>query len=133
MGFTQKIAPDKVPVPVKQAFANKFPLATDVTYEMKKSNYDVSCRDKGVRVYSNFDPTGKWLETKTAIVESDLPKEVTASVTKDFPGFKISEVNTIEKSGKPLFYKMDLKNGTEGYKVEFSSKGDVMKKTPFNK
>ena len=35
MGYTQKITPDKVPAPVKQAFAKKFPGATDVKYEME--------------------------------------------------------------------------------------------------
>jgi hypothetical protein len=36
----------------------------------------------------------------------------------------------METSDKPLFYMMDLKKGTEGYKVHFSPKGDVLKKTP---
>jgi len=38
MGYTQKITPDKVPAPVKQAFAKKFPAATDVKYEMEKKD-----------------------------------------------------------------------------------------------
>lgn len=33
MGYTQKITLDKVPAPVKQAFAKKFPAATNVKYE----------------------------------------------------------------------------------------------------
>jgi hypothetical protein len=133
MGFTQKIIPDKVPSPVKQAFAKKFPAATDAKYEMKKKGYEVTFKDKGVGTCTNFDPTGKWLETKTAIVESDLPEEVSASVAKDFAGFKISEVAKVETPDKPLFYKMDLKKGNEGYKAQFSPKGDVLKKTPLKK
>jgi len=35
MGYTQKLMADKVPAPVKQAFAKKFPGATDVKYEME--------------------------------------------------------------------------------------------------
>ena len=133
MGYTQKLTPDKVPTSVLQAFATKFPAATEVNYELKNNNYEIAYRDKGVRGFAKFNPTGKWLETKTAIVESDLPKEVSASITKNFAGFKSSEITTIETPDKPLFYKMDLKKGNEGYKVQFSSKGDVLKKTPLKK
>ena len=61
MGYTQKLTADKVPAPVKQAFAKKFPAATDVKYEM------------------------------------------------------------------------DLKKDKEGYEVQFSLKGDILKKTPLKK
>ena len=39
MGFTQKLTADKVPAPVKEAFAKKFPAATEVKYEMEKKDY----------------------------------------------------------------------------------------------
>jgi uncharacterized membrane protein YkoI len=130
LGYTQELTPEKVPTSVLQAFAKKFPAATDVKYELKQNNYEIAFRDKGVREFAKFNPTGKWLETKTAIIESDLPKEVSASIAKNFAGFKISEVTTIETPDNSLFYKMDLKKGNEEYKVHFSPKGDVLKKTP---
>ncbi len=130
MGFTQKVAPDKVPAPVKQAFAKKFPAATDVKYEMEKKDYEINFKDKGVEMSANFDVTGKWLETETEIKESDLPKEVSASVAKSFNGFKISEIAITEAPGKGLVYEMDLKKDKEGFEVQFSPKGDIVKKTP---
>ena len=133
MGYTQKITPDKVPAPVKQAFAKKFPAATDIKYEMEKKDYEINFKDKGVEMSANFDATGKWLETETEIKESDLPKEVSASVVKNFAGFKISEVAKIETPDKGLIYEMDLKKDKGGYEVQFSPKGDLLKKTPLKK
>jgi hypothetical protein len=133
MGYTQKVTPDKVPAAVLQAFTKKFPAATDVKYELKQNNYDIAFREKGVRMFANYNPGGKWLETKTAITEPNLPKEVSAAIAKDFAGFKTSEISTIETPDNPLFYMMDLKKGTEGYMVHFSSKGDVLKKTLLKK
>lgn len=133
MGYTQKITPDKVPASVKQAFAKKFPAATDAKYEMEKKNYEITFKDKGVGMSANFNPTGKWLETETAIMESDLPEEVSTAIAKDFAGFKISEVAKIETSDKPLIYEMDLKKDKEGYEAQFSPKGDVLKKKPLKK
>ena len=129
MGYTQKITPEKVPATVKQAFATKFPAATDVNYVLKQKCYEVTCKDKGVGTSANFNATGKWLKTATAITESDLPKEVSTAIAKDFAGFKISEVTKVETPDKPLFYMIDLKKDKEGYRVHFSPKGDVVKKT----
>jgi len=133
MGYTQKITSDKVSAPVKQAFAKKFPAATDVKYEMEKKDYEINFKDKGVEMSANFDATGKWLETETEIKESDLPKGVSGSVAKNFAGFKISEVAKVEMRDKGLIYEMDLKKNKEGYEVRFSPKGDVLKKTPLKK
>ena len=133
MGYPQKITPDKVPAPVKQAFTKKFPSATDVKYEMEKKDYEINFKDKGVEMSANFDATGKWLETETEIKVTDLPKEVSASVAKNFAGFKISEVAKTETPDKGLIYEMDLKKDKEGFEVQFSVKGDVLKKTPLKK
>ena len=78
MGYSQKITPDKVPVPVKQAFAKKFPAATDVKYEMEKKDYEINFKDKGVEMSANFDAMGNWLETETEIKPADLPKEISS-------------------------------------------------------
>jgi hypothetical protein len=133
MGFTQKIAPEKVPAPVKNAFATKFPAATDARFEMNNNYYKVIFNDKGVGTSANYSPAGKWLKTETAISESDLPKEVSASLAKDFADFKISAVTKVETPDKPLFYTMDLQKDKEGYNAQFSPKGDVLKKTPLKK
>ena len=130
LGFTQKVTPEDVPIPVKQAFEIKFPAAVDVHYEFEIKDYKIIFHDKDVRRSANFDPTGKWLKTVTEIKESDLPKEVSASVTRDFAGFRISEVTKVEILDKGFIYEMDLKKDTELYDVQFSPKGDVLKKTP---
>jgi hypothetical protein len=130
MGYTQKITPDKVPALVKQAFARKFPAATEVKYEMEKTDYEINFKDKEVKMSANFDATGKWLETETEIKESDLPKEVSASVSRNFAGFKKSEIAKTETPDQGLIYEMDLKKDKEGYEVQFSAKGDIIKKIP---
>ena len=133
MGFNQKITPDKVPAPVKQEFAKKFPGATEIKYEMEQKDYEINFKDKGVEMSANFDATGKWLETETEIKESDLPKEVSASVAKNFARFKISEVAKTETPDKGLIYDMDLNKNKEGYEVQFSATGDILMKTPLKK
>ena len=133
MGFGQQIKPDKVPAKVKKAFSQMFPSATDVSYEMEKAEYEITFKDKGIEKSANFDSTGKWHVTEIEITESDLPNEIFVSVVKNFPGFKISEVSKIDTPERGVGYEMDLKKDKEDYEVQFSPKGDVLKKTPLKK
>ena len=109
MGYSQEIALEKVPAPVKEAFAKKFPAATDVKYEMEKKDYEITFKDKGVGMSANFNSTGEWLETETVMIESDLPKEVLTSVATNFVGFLITDIAKVEGPDKVLNYEMNLK------------------------
>ena len=133
MGFTQSIAADKVPASVKEAFAKKFPAATGVNYKMEKKDYEVAFKDKGVGMSANFNSKGEWLETKTVMIESDLPKVVLTSVATNFVGYTITEITKYEGPNSVLNYAMNLKNGKVCYEVKFSPKGEVLKKTPLKK
>ncbi|MGA2822265.1 MAG: PepSY-like domain-containing protein [Bacteroidales bacterium] len=133
MVYTQNIPPDEVPAPVKQTFAKKFPAATSIKYEMGKNDYEVTFKDNGVEMSADFNSSGEWLETETIIKESDLPKEVTASVAKNFAGYQISEVAKVKAKNKGLIYKIDLKTNKVGFEAQFSPKGNVLKSTPLKK
>jgi hypothetical protein len=132
-GYTQIIPAEKVPAPVKEAFAKKFPAATNVKYEMEKKDYEVTFKDKGVGMSANFNSTGEWLETETIMIESDLPKKVLTSAATNFVGFMITEVTKVESPDKVVNYEMHLKKNKEGYEVKFSPKGVILKKTKLKK
>lgn len=130
MGYTQEIAPEKVPAPVKESFAKKFPAATDIKYEMEKKDYEVTFKNKGIGMSANFNSSGEWLETETVMIESDLPKVVLTSVATNFVGFMITEITRLDGPNNVLNYEMILKKAKEGYEVKFSTTGDILKKTP---
>jgi len=132
-GYNQTIPEEKVPAPVKESFAKKFPAATSVVYNMEKTDYEVTFKDKEVGMSANFNSKGEWLETETIMIESDLPKEVLTSVATNFVGFVITDITKIDGPDNVLNYEMHLKKGTEAYKVKFSPKGDILKKTPLKK
>jgi len=133
MGYSQEITAEKVPAAVKEAFAKKFPAVTDVKYQMEKKDYKVAFKDKEVGMSANFNSKGEWLETKTIMIESDVPKEVLTSVATNFKGFLITEITKLEGPNNVLNYEMILKKDKEGYEVKFTPKGDILKKTPLLK
>ena len=132
-GYTQTLPAEKVPAPVNESFAKKFPAATSVAYKMEKSDYKVTFKDKAIGMSANFNSKGEWLETQTIMIESDLPKEVLTSVATNFVGFVITDITRIDGPNNVLNYEMHLKKGTVAEMVKFSPKGEILKKTPLKK
>ncbi len=128
IGFSQQVAPEKVPAAVKEAFTKKFPAASYIVYKMEKSDYNVAFKDNGVGMSANFNPSGEWLGSETIMIESDLPKEVLTSVATNFVGYSITEINKIDGPGNVVNYEMKLKKGTTVEQVKFSPKGEILKK-----
>jgi hypothetical protein len=130
LAWSQKIPESQVPVEVRQTFKKMFPSAAGIRYEMEKQDYEISFKNGNRECSANYDVTGKWLETETELEASELPKPVLDTVARDFAGFKMDEAVQVETPGHDMFYVMDLKKGKEGYEVQFSADGKVLKKTP---
>jgi hypothetical protein len=128
MGFSQEIPADKVPAQVKQGFDKKFTGVTPTKYVLDKRNYVISFKDNDVDKSASFTSFGRWVDTKVTIAESDLPKKVTKSIAKNFKGYEISDLATVETTTVKLVYQMNLKSEKLGYQVQFSPKGDILRK-----
>jgi hypothetical protein len=99
MAYSEPLPSDKVPAKVREAFRAKFPDVNKVEWKLKDDkNYEAEFKQKDVEVAAKFDDQGKWLETETAIEKSDLPKEVRASISKEFKDYKIIETQKVERA-----------------------------------
>ena len=125
--YTQKLRPESVPTPVKQAFAKKFPAAKDVKFGKEKNDFEVNFNENGVETSANFNAHGVWLETETKIKVSDLPVEVNTAVAKTFKGYSVSEASKTVYPDKEVIYELELKKGNQTYEVQFSPTGDILK------
>jgi len=126
--FAQKLSSGKVPAPVKKAFSKDFPKSSKATWTMDEGNYEVNFLVNEVKNSATYDKDGKWLEKEVVIRLSEIPKDIRTSITKNFPGFHANEAEKVETNGKDLEYHIGIYKGKEKYEVQFSLKGDVLKK-----
>jgi hypothetical protein len=126
--FPQEIAPGTVPFAIKQAFTKKFPAAKALRYEKEDLVYRIGFLEGGKQCFVSYNEAGKMLETEKAITTSNLPKEVAASVTKNFKGYTIMEAVKREVFDKGICYEMDLMKDQSGFQVRFSEKGEILLK-----
>jgi hypothetical protein len=133
--FGQPLPADKVPANVREAFRTKFPGVSKVEWKLKSDkNYEAEFRLKDAEVAAKFDDKGKWLETETTIEPSALPKEVVATITKEYKGYKIIETQKVERAGdKPILFEIHLEIAQEVLKVQLEGNGTIASKSSVRK
>jgi hypothetical protein len=129
LSFAQKITSDKVPVLVSRAFISKFPASNQQSWSMAgKTTYEVVFFNGNKKQSATYKEDGTWLETETEIKFSQLPHAVSAVFNKQFGGFTIQETTEVETAGNGTLYELTINKGSEGYEVQFSAKGGLVKK-----
>jgi uncharacterized membrane protein YkoI len=125
----QKTAPEAV----TKAFNQKFAEAKSVKWDNEPANeWEAEFMMDGKEMTSSFDVAGKWLETETEISSKDLPAEVTATLAKEFAGYKTGEISIIENPEMKGF-EIALKKDKSAVEVVIDANGKVLKNTPVTK
>ena len=124
VSFAQDIAQQNVPSVVVNAFQQKFPNQTAVEWELKKGLYEAEFEVKTLDHSVYIDSTGKIVKHKQEIPVSELPAAVTASIQKNFSGYKVDDAKKIE-AGSKVIYKVDVEKGAEERKITFGADGKI--------
>jgi hypothetical protein len=123
--FSQKTPPEIV----KKEFAKKYATAQTVKWDSEEKNeWEADFTVDGKKMSAAFDNTGKWMESEIAITEKELPAVVVATLNKDYPGYKKSDISNFED---PKFkgFELTLKKGEAAVEVLIDNSGKVIKKT----
>lgn len=127
--FAQKITTDRVPALIYRSFKTKFPASNQESWSKESSIvYEVDFYNQNKRQAATFDTSGAWLETETAIKFNQIPRAVNAAFNKQFGDFTVQETLEVETPGKGMLYELTINKGSEGYEVQFSAKGELIKK-----
>jgi adenylyl- and sulfurtransferase ThiI len=126
-------AQKKAPEAVTKAFTQKFAAAKSVKWDNESANeWEAEFMMNGKEMSSSFDVDGKWLETETEISSKELPSEVTATLAKEFSGYKTGEMSIIENPEMKGF-EIALKKDKSAIEVVIDANGKVLKNTSAGK
>lgn len=121
----QKVRTADVPEPVRSALSQKYPDATNVTWEKEKGNFEANWGGKSKEDNSVvFTPDGKLVEIVKAIPVADLPPAVATYVKKNYPGAKITEAGKVTDASGKTRYEAEVK----GKDLVFDEAGNFLKK-----
>lgn len=120
---------DKIPAAAKAGFATKFPTAQKLKWSIEKpGEFEAEFTQNKVETSALFDTKGTLLETETEIKESELPQAVKASLSKDFAGYKLNEIEKATDAQSAVSYEMEAAKGKEKLEIAFDANGKLLKK-----
>ncbi|WP_432411728.1 PepSY-like domain-containing protein [Rasiella sp. SM2506] len=99
----QDVKTNQVPANLNNNFAQAYPNATNVEWEMEEMNYKVEF-DLGKMDHEVwYSKTGSIVKTEFEILKTDVPAAVAATVQSKYPKYKIDEIEMTEENGKKTY------------------------------
>ena len=127
--FAQVQKKEEVSSAAKTAFAAKFSKAQKVKWSVEKpGEYEAEFTLNGVETSALFNASGKFVESEIKIKESELPQAVKTTITKDFAGYKLDEIEKTSDAKGAVTYEMEAKKNKAEYELVFDGNGKLLKK-----
>lgn len=128
-----------VPDSVSLIFKRKYPKAQKIVwmkYEpvesdelvMDDSYYYVRFNSDGLDYTTWYNNRGEWVKTSTKMANtSGLPDAVNNTITTQFPGYDIVEIDKENDKNRNM-YEIQLKKGDEKIRIKILPNGDIFKR-----
>jgi hypothetical protein len=118
----------KVPEAVKNAFAAKFPGATNIKWGKENAKeYEAEFKLNNNSVSSNFKMDGSWVETESVIPVADLPTAVTSAINTKYPGAPVTHAEKTEQPGNKILYEVAITVNGKKKSLEINPDGSWVK------
>ena len=125
LSFAQEVQSKEVPSIVLNTFKQNFPKASDVEWKLKNGEYKVEFEIGRTDHEAWLNTKGNVVKHKQEIPSNKLPKEVAASINKNYKGYRIADAEKIE-SGQKVVYKVELKAASREEDVVFDQSGKLV-------
>ena len=117
-----------VPKVVADAFAKKFPAATNIKWGKENAKeYEAEFILNGKSASANFLTDGSWVETEMQVDVSEAPAAVTAAVQQKHLGTSIIRLYKIDNSKGDLTYEAEIKTGNKKQEMILKADGTIIK------
>lgn len=115
-----------VPIAVREAFAERFPAAANVEWELEDpTRYEGVFQEGGTESSANFAANGAWLETESRIAKSALPKAVTHALAANYADHIVEEAERVE-TPEGITFELGLVRNASTTEVLFAEDGHVI-------
>ena len=116
------------PKVVKDAFAKKFPNATNVKWDKENDHeYEAGFKVDGKSFSANYSDKGEWLETESTVEFAAAPIKVQKAFTANHKNAKIKATAKIETSKGETKYEVEFMNGKKTVEEMYKEDGTIIK------
>ena len=123
---SQDIPDRKVPSVVLNTVQTRFVNANKIEWEKKKALFEAEFKMDSIEYAVYVDSSGKLIMYKMDIREDELPAAVATTIATQYNGYKIDDVEKIEKDGI-IYYEIELDGkGKKALELVFSADGKLV-------
>lgn len=116
------------PQNIKDAFAKKFPTATNVSWDKESdTEWEAEFKMNNKEYSSNFMMDGSWTETEYEVSEAEVPKMVMEVLKTNFKGYDVEEMELSETADGKV-YEFGLEKDGKEMEVAIDTSGKITKK-----
>lgn len=113
---------------VSQAFAEKYPNARNIVFEIEGKYYVADFTNEGYPTTAWFTDQGQWMMEKIEYPFNHLPQKVTTAFREgDYGNWEIEECYEINRAGMGTVYKIETQKGEVERDLYYSSLGNLIK------
>lgn len=115
------------PESIQKEFDQRFPGASDVSWERENPKGWIAefiWQDRNV--IANYNFSGNWLETKTQIPTSELPKAVKETIESFYPDWKVVVAHRLESANVELRFKVAIQKESKLQEIVLKEEGTLV-------
>ncbi len=117
-----------VPKAIADAFAKKFPAATNIKWGKENAKeYEAEFKLNGNSISANFLTDGTWVETESEIPAAELPAAITTVLQTSYKAAAVLKVFKIEKAKGDTTYEVEIKGVGKKKELIFNRDGTFLK------
>lgn len=107
--YAQKLNEDQVPAIVRQNFSEKFKGVKMKWEKSDDGNFEAKFKKTHKEIFAVFNSEGKWQETRTELILTELPANIFAFIYEKYMGYNMESGEKIERANG-ITYHLQLEN-----------------------
>lgn len=116
-----------VPMSYTEGLLKVYPKATDIHWERLNDNYKVEFVDGQLEHTIHFNKNGDRVRIEAEMVKAKIPVALAEAIKRDFEGYAIDSVHSIEKHGVTTYEViLQKKDWVEEIALRYSADGKVL-------
>ena len=129
LAFTSCDKEEVTPKQITDAFAKKFPTATDVEWDKESdTEWEAEFKMDDKEYSSNFSTSGEWLETEYEIEENEIPENIKLILNENVSEYTIETAEIAEtKEGISYEFEIEIEIDNKEYDITIDPKGNFKK------
>ncbi|WP_165805988.1 PepSY-like domain-containing protein [Marixanthomonas spongiae] len=124
--YGQDVTASKVPSNFTDGLLKAYPNATNIEWERNGNDYKVEFDSGRMEHEIWFNKTGDMVRVEKDITRAELPTIVSEIIKRDYPDFKIDDVQSVFKDGVTTYVVEIEKGWSKDITITFTQTGKVM-------